>query len=66
MLVLTRRTGEAIVIGGDIRITVTMVRGGRVRLGITAPESVRIDRAEEDERRVAPGTTLPATNNSQP
>ena len=52
MLVLTRSTGEEIVIGADIRITVIMVRGDRVQLGITAPESVRVDRAEVYERRV--------------
>jgi carbon storage regulator len=65
MLVLTRGTGEEIVIGGDIRITVTAVRSDRVRLGITAPESVRIDRAEVYERRVLPGISLPPVSNHQ-
>ena len=49
MLVLTRRTGETIVIGDDIRITVTLVRGDRVQLGITAPESVRVEGWNCDE-----------------
>ena len=52
MLVLTRRTGEEVVIGGNIRIIVTEVSGRRVRLGITAPKDVRVDRAEVDARRV--------------
>lgn len=46
MLVLTRRLGETIVIGNDIRITVVNVGPGRVKLGIQAPENVRIDREE--------------------
>jgi carbon storage regulator len=52
MLVLTRRTGEEVVIGGNIRIQVTEVSGHRVRLGITAPKDIRVDRAEVDARRV--------------
>ena len=46
MLVLSRKVGESIQIAGDIRITVTEVRGGRVRLSIEAPQSVRIARQE--------------------
>jgi carbon storage regulator len=51
MLVLTRRVGEEIVIDGDIRITVTAVQGERVRIGVTAPASVRVDRREVHARR---------------
>jgi carbon storage regulator len=51
MLVLTRRTGEEVVIGGNIRIKVTQVSGQRVSLGISAPRDIRVDRAEVDERR---------------
>jgi carbon storage regulator len=46
MLVLTRKTGESIYIGGNIRVTVTSIDGNKVRLGIEAPPSVRIDREE--------------------
>jgi len=46
MLVLTRRTGEEIVIAGDIRVTVVAVKGHQVRLGITAPSSVPVTRLE--------------------
>jgi carbon storage regulator len=51
MLVLTRRIGEEVVIGDDIRITVVSVEGSRVRLGIAAPRSVTVDRLEVHERR---------------
>lgn len=51
MLVLTRRIGETIVIDNDIRITVVSVRGERVRLGISAPKFVQVDREEVYERR---------------
>jgi carbon storage regulator len=50
MLVLTRRIGEEILIGDDIRVTVVAVQGGKVRLGVAAPDSVRVDRREVRER----------------
>ena len=46
MLVLTRKVNEEIVIDGHIRITISQVKGDRVRIGITAPPHVRVDRAE--------------------
>jgi carbon storage regulator len=52
MLVLTRCVGEEIVIAGNIRVTVVAVNGERVRIGVTAPPSVRIDRLEIHERRL--------------
>jgi carbon storage regulator len=51
MLVLTRRVGEEIVIDGNIRVIVTAVKGDKVRLGISAPRSVPVDRKEVHERR---------------
>ncbi|HZP02586.1 MAG TPA: carbon storage regulator [Terriglobia bacterium] len=62
MLVLTRRVGERIVIAGDIQVTVLAVRGKKVRLGIAAPDSVRVDREEIHESRVGPSPAprLPA------
>lgn len=50
MLVLSRKTGESIQIDDNIFVTVTEVRGGRVRLSIDAPRSVRIVRKEVLER----------------
>ena len=51
MLVLARRVGEEIVIDGGIIVTLVAVHGDRVRLGITAPRSVCVDRREVHERR---------------
>jgi carbon storage regulator len=51
MLVLTRKVGEEIVIGGDIRLMVVAVRGGKVRIGISAPNEVVVDRQEVVEKR---------------
>jgi carbon storage regulator len=53
MLVLSRRIGEEIVIGDDIHLSVVRIEGGKVRLGISAPESVRVRRAEIPERASA-------------
>ena len=50
MLVLSRKRGESIVIGGGITITVVDVRGDRVRLGFTAPPEVPIYRKEIQDR----------------
>lgn len=46
MLILTRRTGETIMIGHDVTITVLGVVGNQVRLGINAPKSVTVHREE--------------------
>ncbi len=46
MLVLSRRVGERLVIGDDIVLTVIEVRSDGVRLGIDAPRSVAVNRAE--------------------
>ncbi len=46
MLVLSRKTGESILIGEDIAIEITAVEGDRVYVGIEAPKNVRIYRKE--------------------
>lgn len=50
MLVLSRKIGETIVIGEDISITVLAFRGNGVRLGITAPKDVGVDRLEVSDK----------------
>ena len=50
MLVLTRKPGEQLVIGNNIRVTIVSVGPGRVKIGIEAPPDVRIDRQEIHER----------------
>lgn len=46
MLVLSRRTNESIVIGGEVVVTVLEIKGDQVRLGIRAPRHVTIHREE--------------------
>jgi carbon storage regulator len=46
MLVLSRRKNETIIIDGRIKLTVIEIRGNQIRLGIEAPQDVRIARAE--------------------
>lgn len=46
MLVLSRRVGESVVIGDDVTVSVLEVRGDVVRVGISAPRSVAVHRAE--------------------
>ena len=46
MLVLTRTIDETIVIDGDIKVTVTDILGGQVKVGIEAPKDVIINREE--------------------
>jgi carbon storage regulator CsrA len=52
MLVLTRKSNESIVIGDNVRVTVVEIGPGRVRIGIEAPKSVRVDRAEIHEKKL--------------
>ncbi len=47
MLVLTRKAGEAIHIGGGVVIKVLDIRPSRIRLGISAPPTVRVRREEK-------------------
>lgn len=51
MLLLTRRNGEAIVIGDNIRITVVETRNGSVKFGVEAPRSIEVWREEIKEKR---------------
>ena len=46
MLVLSRKPGEQVVIGDNIRLTVVEVRGNRVKIGIEAPADVGVFRSE--------------------
>ncbi|AHF68719.1 carbon storage regulator [Pseudomonas cichorii JBC1] len=46
MLILTRKLGETLCIGEDITVTVIGVHGMQVRIGISAPKDVPVDREE--------------------
>jgi carbon storage regulator len=50
MLVLTRKSDESINLGDDITITVVEIKGNSVRLGIKAPDKIRIFRKELYDR----------------
>ena len=64
MLILTRKSGESITIGDDVKITVVEVKGKQVRIGIDAPRSYMIHRVEvylsiqEENRRAAKESPL--------
>ncbi len=46
MLMLSRKTNEAIMIGDDIRVTITHIGRGRVQIAVDAPREVRVRRQE--------------------
>ncbi len=46
MLVLTRKPGESVTIGDNIKITIIEIKGRQVRLGIEAPRDMTIHREE--------------------
>ena len=50
MLVLSRKLNEEICVGEEVSIKILSVTGGRVRLGIVAPSSVKLWRAELELR----------------
>jgi carbon storage regulator len=50
MLILTRKVGEALMIGAQVTVTVMGVKGNQVRLGINAPKDVAVHREEIYEK----------------
>ena len=50
MLILARRLNETVMIGDEVTVTVLGVKGGQVRLGISAPKDVAVHREEVYER----------------
>jgi carbon storage regulator len=62
MLVLTRKVGEQIIIDGNIIVTITAIEGNKIRLGVQAPKSVTVDRAEIHARRIAEELEQPRTH----
>ena len=68
MLVLSRKAGEDVVIGDNIRLTVLAIRGGQVRLGFTAPPDVPIWRDELCQQAEDFGTSAvrPASAEAEP
>ena len=50
MLILTRKLGESIAIGDDIRVTLIEIQGRQVKIGVGAPKDVPIHRLEIYEK----------------
>lgn len=50
MLILTRKLGESITIGNDIKVTVLDCQGKQVKLGIIAPKDIKVHREEIFEK----------------
>ena len=50
MLILTRRVGEKIIIGGNVTVTVLGVKSNQIRIGIDAPRDVMVNREEVFQR----------------
>ena len=50
MLILTRRVGETLMIGDEVTVTVLGVKGNQVRVGVSAPKHVSVQREEIYER----------------
>ena len=61
MLILSRNQNEAIIIGDDIKVVITAVKGGQVRVGIQAPKHVGVYR-EEIYKRIQQQNAAPASN----
>jgi carbon storage regulator len=66
MLVLSRKQSEAILIGNDIRIVLVGIRGSQVRIGIEAPESVKVYREELCNEASPPLAAADHSNGAQP
>ena len=54
MLILTRKTGESMIIGDNITVTVMGVKGNQIRVGVDAPKEVEVHR-EEIYQKIAQG-----------
>jgi carbon storage regulator len=50
MLVLTRRLGEKLIIGGNVTVTIVGVKGNQIRIGIDAPRDITVNREEIYQR----------------
>jgi len=71
MLILTRRLGESITIGDNIKVTVLAIHGHQVKLGVVAPQKIMVHREEiylkiqeENKRKKEENSSAPDTEQS--
>ena len=50
MLILSRKVNETFMIGNDVSVTVLSIKGGQIRIGISAPREIAVHRQEVYER----------------
>lgn len=53
MLILTRKVGESINFGDEIKLTILGINGSQVRVGINAPKEIPVHREEISQRILA-------------
>lgn len=63
MLILTRRPGESLYLGDNIKITVLGMQGKQVKLGLEVPSETTVYREEVYERVIEENRRALATNN---
>jgi carbon storage regulator len=67
VLILSRRVGEAVIIGADVTVVILDIKGRQVRVGVKAPNSIDIFRDEifpgvRGRKKLAENTAGPATD----
>ena len=50
MLILSRKVNQSLMIGDDVSVTVLSIKGGQIRIGISAPRDIAVHRQEIYER----------------
>ena len=58
MLVLSRKVGEKLIIGGNIEVTISRIEGNRTTLCVDAPREISVRRGELKEKEVSQDSNL--------